>query len=211
MKRMALGMLLASVFGAAQAAPLSPLQVDYDPDHTNFAITGYSDQPLAVTGAKTQGSWGSLFTTTAGTFYATYLGNESGFTNNFSFGLGSTLLESFTVGTTISQSVGAGLVDFSFSDRDYNGAIHVFSNVRDEQSSRFGFAIMDGSTRNRGTFAYILGFNDSWNGDADYDDFVVGVNFVAAPVPEPETYAMLLAGLGLLGMSVRRRKGGMFD
>ena len=28
----------------------------------------------------------------------------------------------------------------------------------------------------------------------------------AAPVPEPETYAMLLAGLGLVGWAVRRRK-----
>jgi hypothetical protein len=29
---------------------------------------------------------------------------------------------------------------------------------------------------------------------------------VAAPVPEPETYAMMLAGLGLLGFAARRRK-----
>jgi hypothetical protein len=27
-----------------------------------------------------------------------------------------------------------------------------------------------------------------------------------APVPEPETYAMMLAGLGLMGIMVRRRK-----
>ena len=27
-----------------------------------------------------------------------------------------------------------------------------------------------------------------------------------APVPEPETYAMMLAGLGLLGVAARRRK-----
>ena len=27
-----------------------------------------------------------------------------------------------------------------------------------------------------------------------------------APVPEPETYAMLLAGLGLLGLAKRRRQ-----
>jgi len=31
--------------------------------------------------------------------------------------------------------------------------------------------------------------------------------YMAAPVPEPETYAMLLAGLGLLGFSARRRMG----
>jgi hypothetical protein len=29
---------------------------------------------------------------------------------------------------------------------------------------------------------------------------------MAAPVPEPETYAMMLAGLGLLGGMARRKK-----
>ena len=36
--------------------------------------------------------------------------------------------------------------------------------------------------------------------------FVDEVTFQAAPVPEPETYAMMLAGLGLLGFIARRRK-----
>ena len=27
-----------------------------------------------------------------------------------------------------------------------------------------------------------------------------------APVPEPETYSMLLAGLGMMGVAVKRRK-----
>ncbi|PTR09062.1 putative secreted protein with PEP-CTERM sorting signal [Nitrosospira sp. Nsp5] len=36
------------------------------------------------------------------------------------------------------------------------------------------------------------------------DDFIY-----AAPVPEPETYAMLLAGLGLIGAISRRRKASM--
>jgi hypothetical protein len=35
--------------------------------------------------------------------------------------------------------------------------------------------------------------------------FSPSVTFGATPVPEPETYAMLLAGLGLLGFSTRRR------
>lgn len=36
--------------------------------------------------------------------------------------------------------------------------------------------------------------------------FNVGTAGVAAPVPEPETYAMLLAGLGLMGAVARRRR-----
>lgn len=36
-------------------------------------------------------------------------------------------------------------------------------------------------------------------------DVTITTGAVAAPVPEPETYAMMLAGLGLLGFAARRR------
>ena len=36
--------------------------------------------------------------------------------------------------------------------------------------------------------------------------FQVRNGVITAPVPEPETYAMLLAGLGLVGVMSRRRK-----
>lgn len=36
-------------------------------------------------------------------------------------------------------------------------------------------------------------------------------NISISPVPEPETYAMMLAGFGLLGLSIRRRKSDTFD
>jgi len=42
-----------------------------------------------------------------------------------------------------------------------------------------------------------------------FDNVTLGGNLTAVPptpVPEPKTYAMLLAGLGLIGFSVRRRK-----
>jgi hypothetical protein len=37
-------------------------------------------------------------------------------------------------------------------------------------------------------------------------DFTFNGTVSLAPVPEPETYAMMLAGFGLLGVAARRRK-----
>ncbi len=45
-------------------------------------------------------------------------------------------------------------------------------------------------------------------GDPYRDKIALAVNFQAAPIPEPETYAMLLAGLGLMGTMIRRRPSG---
>jgi choice-of-anchor A domain-containing protein len=52
---------------------------------------------------------------------------------------------------------------------------------------------------------------DSWSSSVQINanHFFKPVNvqgFASAPVPEPETYAMLLAGLGLMGVIARRRK-----
>jgi len=201
MKRIVLGMFLSAIFGAAQAGTLEIANSSV----VNF--TNYDGQPLTVTGAENTGFWGSLFTTSAGSFSATYLGNESGYTDKFSFGLGGSLLETNSLGKTISMSVGSGTVGFSFSDNSGSG--HTFANGS-QQTLPLGFAILKGQTNKYGTFQYLLGFNDSYTGDADYDDFVVGVNFVSV-VPEPETYAMVLAGLGLIGFSARRRKTDTFE
>lgn len=58
----------------------------------------------------------------------------------------------------------------------------------------------------------IVGFEDLFNGgDKDYDDLVFSLSNVSAnklvitQVPEPETYAMFLTGLFLLGLTRRRK------
>jgi hypothetical protein len=62
-----------------------------------------------------------------------------------------------------------------------------------------------------GNMALGAGINDgSPFGPDNVVDVVAMDDFIyAAPVPEPETYAMLLAGLGLIGAISRRRKASM--
>jgi hypothetical protein len=196
MKKILLSVFLSLTVGVAQAA----LQI-VNPSAIGFS--GYDGEPATVTGTYNSGQWGALSASTAGTFYATYLGNESGYTNSFlSFDGGiKSLLESNTIGTTVSSQVNAGIVPFAFFD-----SVGSFFFNGSSQTPVVGFAILEGQKSQYGDFDYILGFNDSFSSDADYDDFVVGVKFVTSAVPEPETYAMMLIGLGMVGFTARRRK-----
>lgn len=103
-----------------------------------------------------------------------------------------------------SQSVDAGVVNFSFSDNA--GSAQSFS-IAAQQQKPYGFAMLNEQTSRYGKFNYLFGSDGSYAGDADYGHFVVGVKSTnMAPVPEPQTYAMMLVGLGLLGFSARRKK-----
>lgn len=195
--KISLAISLFSILGTAQASSLSVL------GSTPISFSGYSGQPSTVTGTYSTGLLGTLFANQPSTISFVYLGSESGFNNSFSF-LGSTLNESNAVGdTTGPVSINAGAVNFSFSD-DQGGSI---SNGT-EATSALGFAILDGTLTpgngvNYGPFDYLLGFNDSSSGDADYDDFVVGVNISAVPLPT--SLPLMAVSLGLFTIASRRR------
>jgi hypothetical protein len=73
------------------------------------------------------------------------------------------------------------------------------------------FASGSGATATKRGYVYTLPSTvvDSGYRTYDQDDTTIWVQWTESPVgaiPEPETYAMLLAGLGLLGWHARRRK-----
>jgi len=82
------------------------------------------------------------------------------------------------------------------------------------QSGIIGDGVADGTVSR--TFALGAGSYSLWVGGADYagqfnplaetmNKFGVSASIAVAAVPEPETYAMLLAGLGVIGGIARRR------
>jgi len=64
-------------------------------------------------------------------------------------------------------------------------------------------SLVNGALIDGGVNALVANSN---NGVAGQYYFQVRNGVITAPVPEPETYAMLLAGLGLVGVMSRRRK-----
>ncbi|HTY99897.1 MAG TPA: PEP-CTERM sorting domain-containing protein [Rhodocyclaceae bacterium] len=82
-----------------------------------------------------------------------------------------------------------------YSDVTQNGdgMNHIYSRA---------FAGDQGAGIPAGTY---VAFEDLKKGDSDYNYYDNTFVFSTVAVPEPETYAMFMAGLGLLGVAARRR------
>lgn len=201
--------LLASTVGA-QAAGLSWTEL------SKGSVNQYFDPSpsLGLAGvAPAKGSLislGQLSTDVAGTITFTYLGQESGFADGLELivGSGAKITET-TAGISVSADIGPGLVDFKFYDSNNSLAANGGSWTKGSSigliTTGFSTTGATGTLPAGSQFDYVLGFNDSGTGHDDWDDYVVGVNFTAA-VPEPETYALMLAGLAGVGFMARRRQ-----
>lgn len=181
----------AEVFNVAGITP------DYS---TSGAGGGFAGPDSGLVGTTV--SLGYLTATTAGPVQFTVLGQESGFDNKWHLTVApfTTLLDSATGSSAVTVAP-VGTLSFKFE-----GDTGIFfSNGATPLANLSIGLIGQNMTIGGTTYDYVLGYNDS-AGNAtslsDWDDMVIGVSMV----PEPEIYAMMVAGLGLMGFVARRRQ-----
>jgi len=67
-----------------------------------------------------------------------------------------------------------------------------------------GFAVFTNANGGYNTQEVYIGYDDSGAGpDRDYDDLIVKATIL--PIPEPATWALMVAGIAAVGVSMRRR------
>lgn len=126
---------------------------------------------------------------------------------------------------TVKRS-GANIVDETYADDDGSGFDEVFRYTFDEDSTLASEAHLAGGDsggpvlvfqNNQWMIAGVSYYVGASSGPADrygsygggliISPYVDWINGIVRPVPEAETWAMMLAGLGLVGWMARRRRG----
>ena len=204
MKKVLTALALAALAAGAQA------QVTFSGGLDRNPINNYNPNGDAALLVPAAGREDALINTTAGTLTATFIGFEALDLDRFMFNLGvnGNLTNASALNSSVSGVVGAGSLNFTFMDTVTGTQVGNGGNPADSFTS---YAVLGSFAQGvftpytlGGRFDLILGFNDGLRVDADFDDQVIGLK--VTPVPEPETYALMLAGLGALGFISRRRR-----
>jgi len=104
-----------------------------------------------------------------------------------------------TAGANNFDSGDAANVNFQAGGDQWNGATSFTSTG--SASSPLNFFFLSNSSSTSANLANVSTLAGTWSFDAT----TAQLSYTTAPVPEAETYAMMLAGLGLVGFMVSRR------
>ena len=141
------------------------------------------------------GTIGAAPTSFASQCFRTFSSPGAGFTDHYSFSVAAL------------GNVAGGLVDFLvFQWNDVNLSSVVVSGqgqVRSDSTPANGFSFAGLAAGNYDLA--VSGYIDRGQWFGGYTGSISSVSSVAAPVPEPETYAMLMLGLAGVGFAARRR------
>jgi hypothetical protein len=146
----------------------------------------------------------------AGFFGDTFAANNMGatFSDKFNFnvtgtgtgGTGMNSLEAIISSISPSASTGLAITGLSL----YNSTGTLVSSGTSLSTGAVDVWTINGSNLMAGNYYLQVSGNLVGTTSAAFG----GALAMAAPVPEPETYGMMLAGLGVLGVLARRRKAG---
>ena len=196
MKKTVFALAVAALLGASAQASATTLTFDaLSAADDNFAVgTSYVEQGFQfddlTPAAYGFAAWGSLSPFSTGST-ALINNNDGGLTRLAQVGGAAFNLVSIDLAAMYPGLTGDGAVTVTFT-----------GTRADHSTVTQSFAVNDGAPA---TFAF-SGFSNltavTWSNDAMYHQFD---NIHVAAVPEPESYAMFLAGLGMFGFMARRR------
>jgi len=179
----------ASITASTSGATASSLQ---------GAQTSISGQASGGAGGVSASYWGYI----SSPYYAS-------FTLSANTAVRFSTVATLAVSTTVGASPTASGAEFARAEVSFfaNGYVGHYS-----QNSNSAIYDYVGSNAGQKSFtetlnASLMNFSSSaMSGTVTAQTYITGNSSIAAAVPEPETYAMLLAGLGVVGAVARRRR-----
>jgi hypothetical protein len=205
--------ILAASF-TAQAAPLFSDTFDADPTGSNITPTGWNVSGIGGVDVIGYGYWdlsGSGFN--IGNPYNRYIdlaGSYNGgaglLSHTFDLTAGTTYTATYWLtGNPFDQAVPGRYEDVTVTFGTAQAAYVLYPNASYSATTN-PWTIYNLSFTPLTSGTYTLNFQNGVTNATDNDGAILDNVSVTAAVPEPETYAMMMAGLGMIGVMVRRRK-----
>jgi len=132
------------------------------------------------------------------------------FADVYSFDIGSVSAETIATSVQVTLTFGAGsapiynISDFAITLKDVNGVQYAFDDTFTNGALELSAVLAPSTPGTPGFYEFVVSGTTTGTAGGIYAGALS-----AQAVPEAETYAMMLAGLGLVGFMVSRRRGSL--